>query len=139
MTQDAAAWCKAGHGDGVLGHCLANVNYAFNAPHLGGSAFDAWQRAGGKDGPNTHTTKGIDPPKNVPVFWSGGAHGYGHVAVSDGAGYIWTTDMPNHGKFTRVKLSAISAKWGLTYLGWSETLNGLRVHGHVTLRDGGWR
>lgn len=135
---DAIAWAKAGHGDGELGHCLKNVADAFGAPHGVASAADAWALAGGSHGINTHTTPGHNPPPNVPVFWAGGPHGYGHVAISAGDGYIWTTDKPKHGKFTRVKLSSITLDWGLRRLGWSETLNGKRVHAHVVFDGDGW-
>lgn len=127
---NAVAWAKAGHGDGQLGHCLLNVVDAFDAPHGVADAYHSWIAAGGSNGPNTHTNAG-DPPVNVPIYWSGGSHGYGHIAISDGKGYCWSTDLPTHGKFTRVKISTIRAKWGLTYLGWSETMNGKRVHTHV--------
>lgn len=129
---DAVAWAKSGGGDGRFGHCLLNVRLAFGQNSgLYPDAFTAWKGAGGATGINTHTL--LTPPKNVPVFWSGGAHGYGHVAISDGDGYIWTTDATRttHGKFTRVKLTWVRANWGLRYLGWSETLNGERVHAHV--------
>lgn len=129
---DAVAWAKAGHGDGIVDHCLHNVVDAFSAPHGVEKAIDSWNLAGGHDGANTHWQ--IPPPKNVPVYWSG--HDAGHVAISDGpdehgAIWIWTTDLPKHGKFTRVRLTDIAKDWGLRYLGWSETINGKRVHDHV--------
>lgn len=136
--RDAVAWAKAGNGDGVVGHCLKNVADAFDAPHGIPDAYTSWRKAGDSDGPYTHTTRGFNPPKNVPVYWKGGPHGYGHVAISNGDGYVWTTDKPKHGKFTKVKLTDITRDWGLTYLGWSETLNGMRVHPHVKFNGKGW-
>lgn len=135
---DACAWAKAGHGDGIVGHCLKNVADAFDAPHGVPDAYSSWIKAGGNAGRFTHTTPGLILPRNVPVYWSGGPHGYGHVAISDGNGYIWTTDKPKHGKFTRVKLDSIAKDWGLRYLGWSEVLNGMRVHDRVTFNGKGW-
>lgn len=129
MTVDACAMAKGGIGDGVIGHCLKNVRLAFAVPGRYPDAYSAWRGAGGTAGPNTHTA--LPAPKNVPVFWSGGAHGYGHVAISAGGGMCWTTDMPHRGKFTLVPITQIHARWGLKYLGWSETLNGVRVHPHV--------
>lgn len=134
---DAVAWARAGHGDGVVDHCLHNVADAFGAPHGIATAYQAWIAAGGHDGENTHWS--LPAPKNVPVFWSGGSSGAGHVAISDGPDesghvWIWTTDETHHsaGKFTRVPLAWVKQHWGLNYLGWTETLEGMRVHAHVT-------
>lgn len=133
---DAVAWAKAGHGDGIVDHCLHNVADAFSAPHGINDAHASWIQAGGHDGDNTHWS--IPAPKNVPVYWSGGAHGYGHVAISDGPDHsgrvwIWTTDETahTHGKFTRVPLTWVKDHWGLNYLGWTETIGGKRIHAHV--------
>jgi hypothetical protein len=128
---NAIAWAKAGHGDGIAGHCLKNVADAFDAPHGVPDAYASWVKAGGAKGPNTHTSTTENPPPNVPIYWSGGHHGDGHVAISDGAGWCWSTEQPTAGKFRRCRVSDIHREWGLTYLGWSETINGKRIHDHV--------
>lgn len=129
----AIDYAKAGKGDGQLGHCLLNVRMAFAVPARYPDAYSAWRAAGGAAGANTHTV--LKAPPNVPLFWSGGAHGYGHVAISagviNGVPMCYTTDMPTHGKFTLVPVSWIRSRWGLKLLGWSETLNGVRVHPHM--------
>lgn len=121
------------------GLCLANTRYAFNVPAGFVSASKAWTGAGGAKGPNTHTQTSADPPADVPVFWTGGSHGDGHVAISDGDGYVWTTDWNGQTKkWTRVRITDITKRWGLKYAGWSETLNGVRVHPHVQWSGKGW-
>lgn len=111
------------------GLCLKFVRTQFGLVGRYPSAYSAWLGAGGAKGVNTHTL--LRPPANVPVFWSGGPHGYGHVAIADGQGRVWSTDILRKGKVDLVPLATIHAKWGLKYLGWTETLNGIRVSPHV--------
>lgn len=111
------------------GMCLKFTRTCLGVGALHASAFEAWRAAGGALGANTHTL--LAAPAGVPVFWSGGPHGYGHVAIADGQGYVWSSDILRAGKVDRVAISKIHDKWGLKYLGWSETLNGVRVHPHV--------
>lgn len=65
-----------------------------------------------------------NPPAGVPVFWSGGTHGYGHAAVSLGGGKIRSTDAGGPGRIATVDLGWVERTWGLTYLGWTEDLAG---------------
>jgi hypothetical protein len=62
------------------------------------------------------------------VWWLGGSHGFGHVALSDGGGYVWSTDVLRPGKVDRVTAASITHNWGLSYVGWSEDINGERVY-----------
>lgn len=57
-----------------------------------------------------------DAPAGMLVFWGGG---HGHVAISDGLGYIWSTDIAGAGTVARVPLSRVTSLWGKPYLGWS--------------------
>lgn len=68
------------------------------------------------------------PPAGVPVFWSGGSRGLGHVALSLGGGKVRSLDIGGAGTVTTVDLAEIHVKWGLAYLGWTETLNGATVY-----------
>lgn len=70
-----------------------------------------------------------NPPAGVPVFWSGGRNGYGHAAVSLGGGKIRSTDAGGSGKIATVDLGWVEREWGLTYLGWSDDLNGVVIPG----------
>lgn len=113
------------------GECLKAVRIAFglDANGLEPDAYNAFLREGGRAGANTHTV--IPAPANVPVFWSGGSHGHGHVAISDGKGNVLSTDVKRVGLFDLVPESWIHQHWGLTRMGWTETLEGKRIHAHV--------
>ena len=102
--------------------CLAFVRTTFRLPGNEGSAISAWHAAKHKHKHDTH------PPAGVPVFWSGGSSGAGHVAVSLGNGWIISTDQPYSGHVSKVKLSKIADDWGLHYLGWTEDLEGVRIY-----------
>ena len=60
-----------------------------------------------------------NPPAGALVFWTGGSHGYGHVAISLGNGKIASTDIRRHGQVDVVPLSEIHQRWGLSYAGWA--------------------
>lgn len=66
-------------------------------------------------------------PEGVPVWWTGGSHGFGHVAISVGGGICWTTDFKRPGYFDLAPISEITRAWGLTYQGWTEDINDVRV------------
>lgn len=108
------------------GMCLREVRECFSVgpttPPTDDAA-EAWARA-------KHKHPETDPhkiPRNVPVFWTGGIHGHGHIAIATGDSRCWSTDILRSGYFDRVAIASIQAKWGLTLVGWSEDLNGVRV------------
>lgn len=111
--------------------CLKQVRLSLGIPAKYPRAIDAWYGAGGRDGVDTHYMADPPPPAGVPVFWSGGPGSAGHVALSAGGGWVWSTDILRRGHWAKVPISLIHTKWGLKYLGWSETLNGVRVHAPV--------
>jgi hypothetical protein len=51
------------------------------------------------------------------MYWGGGA---GHVAISDGAGNIYTTDLGGTGTVTKQSAALVKSKWGKPYLGWAD-------------------
>jgi hypothetical protein len=61
------------------------------------------------------------------VFWTGGRHGYGHVALSRGNGSVWSTDYHRVGKVDACRIDEITRDWGLRLVGWTEDINGVRV------------
>ena len=65
------------------------------------------------------------PPPGVPVWWTGGSHG--HVAISAGGGYVYSTDWPRSGTVGRAAITSITDNWHKTYRGWSEDINGVAV------------
>ncbi len=54
-----------------------------------------------------------------------------HVAISAGNGWCWSTDILRPGRWDRVRIDDLAKRWNMKYLGWSETLNGVRVHPHI--------
>jgi hypothetical protein len=58
---------------------------------------------------------------------TGGSHGYGHIAISVGGGKCWSTDIQRPGYFDLVPVTRIHDAWGLTFVGWSEDVDGVRV------------
>lgn len=67
------------------------------------------------------------PRIGFPVSWAGGAKGHGHRALYIGNGLIRSTDAPFAGRVDTVKLGFPEERWGLRYLGWSETITGLKI------------
>jgi hypothetical protein len=61
-----------------------------------------------------------NPPRGAIVWWLGGSHNHGHVAISLGDRRISTTDA--HPKGTKTGEHALTwprTEWGLTFKGWS--------------------
>lgn len=104
---------------GWKGQCLKFCRTMFGIPARYGSAIVAWNNANSK-----HST-GI-PPAGTFVFWRIGQ--YGHIAISAGGGYCWSTDIRGAGTVARVPISEIKYSWGATYLGWTEDVNEVRVY-----------
>lgn len=68
-----------------------------------------------------------NPPAGYPVAWSGGSSGHGHRALSLGNGKIRSTDAGGRGVVATVDLGWVERNWHLTYLGWSDTIDGLTI------------
>lgn len=104
-----------------VGYCLRFARTCAGAPGGTHNAVTAWQNA-------KHRHASAAPPRGSFVFWSGGGRGHGHVAVSDGQGYCWSTDISRPGRVDRFPIAAIVVKWpNLKLLGWAEDINGVRV------------
>jgi len=65
------------------------------------------------------------PPRGAPVFWGGNE--FGHAALSDGDGYVYSNDFVRPGQIDRVAITAITKRWKLKYLGWTEDINGVKI------------
>lgn len=113
--------------------CLKRVRTLLGIPAKYPSAIIAWTHVARAD-----RHPGKQPPRGVPVFWRGGK--YGHVALSDGGGWCFSTDIKRRGRLDRVRIDLVTQRWGYDYLGWTETLNGVRVYEperrRPTLRQG---
>jgi hypothetical protein len=106
------------------GWCLVFVRSAFGVPAQQPDAASAWANAERKH----PVTSGVQVPRGVPVFWTGGSHGDGHVALSRGGGSVWTTDFVREGKVDVARIDDITRGWGLKLAGWTEDINGVTVY-----------
>jgi hypothetical protein len=101
------------------GYCLSFARQCFSVAPRYGTAAIAWA--------NTRYRHTSTPPAAVPVWWTGGSRGYGHVAFSLGGGSLRSTDYPSRGRVGRVSIGTLNRIWGQRYRGWSEDINGVRV------------
>lgn len=121
----------------VVGTCQLNVRTWFNAPSAGdqdgdgdADAVDGW-----KSEPLSARHYGDrNPPRGRPLAFKGGRLGYGHRALS-GVNSVFSTDMYNNryragytsrvtGTSTSDAIAKIEAAMGVTYVGWSDTIDG---------------
>ena len=110
-----------------VGMCLQRVRLCYGIGPRAGDAIGAWNAAKSKH-------RVTDPtliPRGYPVFWSGGSHGHGHIAISAGSGFCWSTDIRRPGRWDRVPITEIHEKWGLTLLGYTGDLNGVKIQAKV--------
>lgn len=72
-----------------------------------------------------------NPPAGMLVFWGGG---HGHIAISAGGGYVWSTDIAGAGTVAKVPASRVTHDWGKPYLGWTTPIfQGVKWSGNVSL------
>lgn len=67
------------------------------------------------------------PPVGVPVHFRT-SNSAGHVALSAGDGYIYSTDYPHAGDVSKVLIKELESAWGATYEGWLDECEGHRVY-----------
>lgn len=86
-------------------------------------AATAWRNA-------FHRHKGDrDPPRGAMVYWLGGSHGYGHIAVALGGGKVRSTDAGGAGHVATVAVGWVEDHWGLPYAGWADNVNDQVIKG----------
>lgn len=107
---------------GYAGLCLVFVRTCYGIAAKYPSAATAWEAAEHKH--RQSTAAGI--PEGVPVFFSTPATKYGHVALHLGGGQF-RTNYSAKGTVVTSKLGA-GALAGMTMLGWTEDVNGVRVY-----------
>jgi hypothetical protein len=112
---------------GWKGQCLRFCRTMYGIPMKHTSAINAWIGASFR-----HTT-GV-PPRGSFVFWKIGE--FGHIAISDGNGYCISTDINGAGTVARVLITKIRTRWGATYLGWTEDVNGVRLTEFTPVKPG---
>lgn len=120
---EAIAWAKKQtNGKAYVGLCLVFVRNCFGIAAKYPSAAEAWDKAKHK-----HPTRSISGvPAGVPVFFSTPATKYGHVALHLGGGGF-RTNYSARGTIVTATLDDPVFR-GMTMLGWTEDLNGVRVY-----------
>lgn len=118
---EAIVWSKK-QTRGYVGLCLVFVRNCFGIAAKYPSAAEAWEHARYRH--KTRSTSGI--PAGVPVFFSTPATRYGHVALHLGGGAFRTNYSAQGTVVTATLDDAVFS--GMTMLGWTEDLNGIRVY-----------
>lgn len=120
--QQAVDAMKELHDSGAdvgLGQCLHTCRTAWG---LSGGEPDAATQWAHTDKAHRHSGPA---PLGAPVFWTGGTHGYGHVALSDGRGNVWSTDLPIPERVGLVPVGEVARAWpGHVLVGWASSLEG---------------
>lgn len=112
------------------GMCQQVTREWYNAPSAGDvdkdgdfDAVDGWLKEPVEARhPNDRT-----PRIGYPVSYVGGTNGHGHRALYLGNGLIRSTDLPFLGETGTVSINQPELRWGLRYVGWSETIDGLSI------------
>jgi hypothetical protein len=126
-AQQAKANASA-YGSNIPGMCLKYVRTWLEIPALHIDAIGAWNGA-------DHRHPGDRSPLGgAPCFWRGGSSGHGHIELTFGSEKARGTDMPSTGQVTTQDIEWVERNWHMTYLGWTEDLNGVWI---PYLRDGG--
>lgn len=108
----------------AVGMCKKQTRLAYGVPSDGSDdATEAWRNT-------DHRLAGPADaaPKGALVWWTGGSDGHGHVAIADGAGYVWSVDIKRAGYWDRVPVGEISRSWPrLQLAGITADIDGVRV------------
>ena len=111
--------------------CLAVAQKTFNVAPFAASAQIAWNWNNTK-----HQDHNLPDGCFVPIWWTGGAQNYGHVAVAKRSGnriQIWTSPYRHKPYFDyfegelNATIDNVSRIYGVNYAGWTETMNTTRV------------
>jgi hypothetical protein len=134
FTREQAARRMEAARTNVPGTCQQWTRNMFGAPSAGdrdhdgdADAVDGWLSE-----PNDARHPGDrNPPRGVPVAFSGGSRGFGHRAGSLGRRRIRSTDMAES-RYARGAVGTTTIDWiersmGVRYLGWSETITGIPI------------
>jgi hypothetical protein len=114
--------------------CQLWTRSMFGVPSVGD--FDGDGAADAEDGWKSELTQHRHdgdrrPPRGVPVSYLGGSKDNGHRAVSlgpiNGTWMIRSTDAGGSGHIATVPLNWPERVWGLQYVGWSETCDGVLI------------
>jgi hypothetical protein len=106
-----------------VGKCLVFVRTAFGVSAGFPSAADAWRGAKLKH----PVESGMQVPRGAPVFWTGGSHGFGHIAIGTGNGRCWSSDAGGPGRTAKVSIDELTDRFNISFQGWAEDINGVHV------------
>lgn len=117
----------------VPGYCQFVTRSWLDAPSAGD--FDADGASDAEDGwkkePASARRFDRNPPEGYPVSYLGGSNDNGHRALSagriNGVTHIRSTDAGGSGRVATVPLDWPEKNWGLTYAGWSTTMDGVPI------------
>ena len=114
------------------GYCLQWSRERAGAPAVYPDASTAWRNT------NDRHPGDRNPPRGSMVYWTGGSHGYGHIAVAVGGGKVRSTDSGGSGRVATVAISWPETYWGLPYAGWSWDVNETTIpHDNAAAGGGG--
>jgi hypothetical protein len=120
--QEAVAAMQLLHTDNVnvgVGECLHTCRTAWGLPGGSPSAAAQWESI-----PASHKHSG-PAPLGAPIFWTGGSEGFGHIALSNGKGSVWSTDLPVNAHVGLVSVDQVIRSWPNHRLaGWASMLEG---------------
>lgn len=121
----AACAAQSAHGPAFgKNECQMRVRLAYRVPSDGTPTAAAdWHNSKRKHA----TANPYAVPRGGVLAWTGGSTGAGHRAIATGDGRCWSTDIRRIGHFDLVPISEIHARWGLTFVGWTEDIDGVTV------------
>lgn len=111
--------------------CLTVTQKVFGVAPFAESAQIAWNWNNTK-----HQDRNLPDGCFVPIWWTGGYKNYGHVAVAKRTGnriQIWSSPYTRKPFFDyfegelNVTIDTISRIYGVSYAGWTETMNTTRI------------
>ena len=111
--------------------CLAVTQKVFGVAPFAESAQIAWSWNNTK-----HQDRNLPDGCFVPIWWTGGYKNYGHVAIAKRTGnriQIWSSPYTRKPFFDyfegelNVTIDTISRIYGVSYVGWTETMNTTRI------------
>ena len=111
--------------------CLAVTQKVFGVAPFAESAQIAWNWNNTK-----HQDRNLPDGCFIPIWWTGGYKNYGHVAIAKRTGnriQIWSSPYTRKPFFDyfegelNVTIDTISRIYGVSYAGWTETMNTTRI------------
>lgn len=111
--------------------CLAVTQKVFGVAPFAESAQIAWSWNNTK-----HQDRNLPDGCFVPIWWTGGYKNYGHVAIAKRTGnriQIWSSPYTRKPFFDyfegelNVTIDTVSRIYGVSYAGWTETMNTTRI------------